>query len=391
MINNYVFSSESVGEGHPDKVADYISDSILDACLEQDTFSRVACETLVKSNCVVIAGEITTKAVLDYEKIVRNAIREIGYVNSDDVFHADQVFLTNLLTKQSPDIAQGVDARKAKGKKTAEQGAGDQGIMFGYATNETPEMMPAPIMFAHRILTELAKQRKSGKAPKWLRPDCKSQVAVAYEDGKPAYIENVVVSTQHAAGVSHAEIEKYIIEKVVKKVLPKKLITKKTQFLVNPTGNFVVGGPQGDSGLTGRKIIVDSYGGTGRHGGGAFSGKDPSKVDRSAAYMCRWVAKNIVAAGFADKCEIQVAYAIGYPQPLSIAIETFGTAKVPEEEIEKAVRSVFSFKPADIIAQLDLLRPIYKKTTNYGHFTKADLPWEQTNKVAELKKAISSK
>lgn len=392
MINNYVFSSESVGEGHPDKVADYISDSILDACLEQDKFSRVACETLVKSNCVVIAGEITTKAVLDYEKIVRNAIREIGYVNSDDVFHADQVFLTNLLTKQSPDIAQGVDARKAKGKKTAEQGAGDQGIMFGYATNETPEMMPAPIMFAHRILTELAKQRsKSGKAPKWLRPDCKSQVAVAYEDGKPAYIENVVVSTQHAAGVSHAEIEKYIIEKVVKKVLPKKLITKKTQFLVNPTGNFVVGGPQGDSGLTGRKIIVDSYGGTGRHGGGAFSGKDPSKVDRSAAYMCRWVAKNIVAAGFADKCEIQVAYAIGYPQPLSIAIETFGTAKVPEEKIEKAVRSVFSFKPADIIAQLDLLRPIYKKTTNYGHFTKADLPWEQTNKVAELKKAISSK
>lgn len=391
MINNYVFSSESVGEGHPDKVADYISDSILDACLEQDKFSRVACETLVKSNCVVIAGEITTKAVLDYEKIVRNAIREIGYVNSDDVFHADQVFLTNLLTKQSPDIAQGVDARKAKGKKTAEQGAGDQGIMFGYATNETPEMMPAPIMFAHRILTELAKQRKSGKAPKWLRPDCKSQVAVAYEDGKPAYIENVVVSTQHAAGVSHAEIEKYIIEKVVKKVLPKKLITKKTQFLVNPTGNFVVGGPQGDSGLTGRKIIVDSYGGTGRHGGGAFSGKDPSKVDRSAAYMCGWVAKNIVAAGFADKCEIQVAYAIGYPQPLSIAIETFGTAKVPEEKIEKAVRSVFSFKPADIIAQLDLLRPIYKKTTNYGHFTKADLPWEQTNKVAELKKAISSK
>ena len=391
MINNYVFSSESVGEGHPDKVADYISDSILDACLEQDKFSRVACETLVKSNCVVIAGEITTKAVLDYEKIVRNAIREIGYVNSDDVFHADQVFLTNLLTKQSPDIAQGVDARKAKGKKTAEQGAGDQGIMFGYATNETPEMMPAPIMFAHRILTELAKQRKSGKAPKWLRPDCKSQVAVAYEDSKPAYIENVVVSTQHAAGVSHAEIEKYIIEKVVKKVLPKKLITKKTQFLVNPTGNFVVGGPQGDSGLTGRKIIVDSYGGTGRHGGGAFSGNDPSNVDRSAAYMCRWVAKNIVAAGFADKCEIQVAYAICYPQPLSIAIETFGTAKVPEEEIEKAVRSVFSFKPADIIAQLDLLRPIYKKTTNYGHFTKADLPWEQTNKVAELKKAISSK
>lgn len=389
MINNYVFSSESVGEGHPDKVADYISDSVLDACLAQDKFSRVACETLVKSNCVVIAGEITTKAVLDYEKIVRNAIREIGYINSDDVFHADHVFVTNLLTKQSPDIAQGVDARKAKGKKGAEQGAGDQGIMFGFATNETKEYMPAPIMFAHRILTELAKQRKGGKGPKWLRPDCKSQVAVAYEDGKPAYIENVVVSTQHAAGVDHSTIEKYIVEKVIKKVLPKKLITKKTAFLVNPTGNFVVGGPQGDSGLTGRKIIVDTYGGSGRHGGGAFSGKDPSKVDRSAAYMCRWVAKNIVAAGLADKCEIQVAYAIGYPQPLSIAIDTFGTGKVDEAVIEKAVRSVFSFKPADIVSQLGLLAPIYKKTTNYGHFTKSDLPWESLSKVEELKKAVA--
>ena len=387
MLNNYVFSSESVGEGHPDKVADYISDSVLDACLEQDKFSRVACETLVKSNCVVVAGEITTKATLDYEKIVRNAIREIGYVNDDDVFHADKVFVTNLLTKQSPDIAQGVDARKAKGKKTAEQGAGDQGIMFGYATNETPEYMPAAIMFAHRILTELAKQRKSGKAPKWLRPDCKSQVAVAYENGKVSHIENVVVSTQHAAGVDHDTIEKYIVEKVVKKVLPKKLFTKNTQFLVNPTGNFVVGGPQGDSGLTGRKIIVDSYGGYGRHGGGAFSGKDPSKVDRSAAYMCRWVAKNIVAAGLADKCEIQVAYAIGHPQPLSIAIDTFGTGKTEEAKIEKAVRNVFSFKPADIVCQLKLLRPIYKKTTNYGHFTKSDLPWEQLDKVAALKAA----
>ncbi len=388
MLKNYVFSSESVGEGHPDKVADYISDSILDACLEQDKFSRVACETLVKSNCVVIAGEITTKAVLDYEKIVRKAIREIGYVNDDDVFHADKVFISNLLTKQSPDIAQGVDARKAKGKKTAEQGAGDQGIMFGYATNETPEYMPAPVMFAHRILTELAKQRKSGKGPKWLRPDCKSQVAVAYKDGKIDHIESVVVSTQHAANTDHDTIEKYIVEKVVKKVLPKKLITKDTQFLVNPTGNFVVGGPQGDSGLTGRKIIVDTYGGTGRHGGGAFSGKDPSKVDRSAAYMCRWVAKNIVAAGLADRCEIEVAYAIGHPQPLSIAIDTFGTGKVPEEAIERAVRKVFSFKPADIVAQLKLLQPIYKKTTHYGHFTKADLPWEKLDKVEALKKAV---
>ena len=389
MIDKFVFSSESVGEGHPDKVADYISDSVLDACLEQDKFSRVACETLVKSNCVVIAGEITTKAKLDYEKIVRKAIEEIGYTNDDDVFHADKIFLTNLLTKQSPDIAQGVDARKAKGKETAEQGAGDQGIMFGYATNETPEYMPAAIMFAHRILTELAKQRKSGKGPKWLRPDCKSQVAVAYENGKPAYIENVVVSTQHAAGVDHKTIKNYIVEKVVKKVLPKKLLTKNTKFLVNPTGNFVVGGPQGDSGLTGRKIIVDSYGGYGRHGGGAFSGKDPSKVDRSVAYMCRWVAKNIVAAKLADKCEIQVAYAIGYPQPLSIAIDTFGTGKVPEEKIEKAVRKVFSFKPADIVKQLDLLRPIYKKTTNYGHFTKSDLPWEKTDKADALKAAAA--
>ena len=391
MIDNYVFSSESVGEGHPDKVADYISDSVLDACLEQDKFSRVACETLVKSNCVVIAGEITTKAKLDYEKIVRKAIDEIGYINDDDVFHADKVFISNLLTKQSPDIAQGVDARKAKGKETAEQGAGDQGIMFGYATNETPEYMPAAIMFAHKILTELAKQRKSGKGPKWLRPDCKSQVAVAYENGKVAYIENVVVSTQHAAGVDHKTIKNYIVEKVIKKVLPKKLLVKNTQFLVNPTGNFVVGGPQGDSGLTGRKIIVDTYGGYGRHGGGAFSGKDPSKVDRSAAYMCRWVAKNIVAAKLADKCEIQVAYAIGHPQPLSIAIETFGTGKVAEDKIEKAVRKVFSFKPADIVKQLNLLQPIYKKTTNYGHFTKADLPWEQTNKADALKKAVDAK
>ena len=388
MINNYVFSSESVGEGQPDKVADYNSDSILDACLEQDKYSRVACETLVKSNCVVVAGEITTKAVLDYEKIVRKAIKEIGYINDDDVFHADKVFVSNLLTKQSPDIAQGVDARKAKGKKTAEQGAGDQGIMFGYATNETPEYMPAAIMFAHRILTELAKQRKGGKGPKWLRPDCKSQVAVAYKDGKVSHIENVVVSTQHAAGIDHATIEKYIVEKVIKKVLPKKLLTKNTQFLVNPTGNFVVGGPQGDSGLTGRKIIVDTYGGYGRHGGGAFSGKDPSKVDRSAAYMCRWVAKNIVAAGLADKCEIQIAYAIGHQQPLSIAIDTFGTGKVDEEKIEKAVRKVFSFKPADIVAQLKMLQPIYKKTTNYGHFTKADLPWESTAKAAALKAAV---
>lgn len=369
MIDNYVFSSESVGEGHPDKVADYISDSVLDACLEQDKYSRVACETLVKSNCVVIAGEITTKAKLDYEKIVRKAIEEIGYTNDDDVFHADKIFLTNLLTKQSPDIAQGVDARKAKGKETAEQGAGDQGIMFGYATNETPECMPAAIMFAHRILTELAKQRKSGKGPKWLRPDCKSQVAVAYENGKPAYIENVVVSTQHAAGVAHKTIKDYIVEKVVKKVLPKKLLTKKTKFLINPTGNFVVGGPQGDSGLTGRKIIVDSYGGYGRHGGGAFSGKDPSKVDRSAAYAARHIAKNLVAAGVASRALVQVAYAIGVAEPVSLTVNTYGTSQLglTDGEISRRVAAIFDMRPHAIIERFKLRNPIYRETATYGH------------------------
>jgi S-adenosylmethionine synthetase len=388
MPRRYIFSSESVGEGHPDKVADTISDAILDACLAQDKHSRVACETFVKSNVAVIGGEITTKAKLDYEALVRGAIREIGYVNDDDVFHADKVFITNLLTAQSPDIAQGVDAKKAKGKKTAEQGAGDQGLMFGYACDETPELMPAPIMFAHRLGRELTRIRKSGKA-KWLRPDAKSQVSVIYEDGKPVGIANVVISTQHAADVAHAEIEKFCIEKVIKKVLPKALLSAKTEYLINPTGRFVVGGPQGDTGLTGRKIIVDTYGGMGRHGGGAFSGKDPSKVDRSAAYMGRYVAKNVVAAGLAAKCEIQFAYAIGHPQPVSVHIDTFGTHTVSEEAIEKAVLKTFSFKPADIVSQLDLLRPIYSKSTNYGHFGKEDLdlPWEKTDKAAALKKA----
>ena len=389
MSRRYIFSSESVGEGHPDKVADTISDAILDACLAQDKFSRVACETFVKSNVVVIGGEITTKAKLDYEAIVRAAIREIGYVNDDDVFHADKVFITNLLTAQSPDIAQGVDTKKAKGKKTAEQGAGDQGLMFGYACNETPELMPAAVMYAHRLGRELTRIRKSGKV-KWLRPDAKSQVSVIYEDGKPVGIKNVVISTQHAEGVEHAEIEAFCIEKVIKKVLPKAMLTD-TEFLINPTGRFVIGGPQGDTGLTGRKIIVDSYGGSGRHGGGAFSGKDPSKVDRSAAYMGRYVAKNVVAAGLAAKCEVQFAYAIGHPQPVSVHIVTFGTHTVAEEKIEKAVLKTFSFKPADIVKQLDLLRPIYSKSTNYGHFGKenADLPWEKTDKAAALKKAAA--
>ena len=388
MSKSFIFSSESVGEGHPDKVSDSISDSILDACLEQDSKSRVACETLVKSNCVTIAGEITTDAIFDYEKVVREAIRKIGYINDDDIFHADQVFITNQLTAQSRDIGQGVDAAAAEGKDTAEQGAGDQGIMFGYACNETDELMPAPVMFAHRILRKMAEVRHAGIEAKWLRPDCKSQVALKYEDGQMVGIENVVVSTQHAADVDNNTIRSFITEEIVKPSLPAELLSSNTKYLINPTGRFVVGGPQGDSGLTGRKIIVDTYGGWGRHGGGAFSGKDPSKVDRSAAYMCRWVAKNIVAAQLADRVEIQLAYAIGYPDPTSITIDCFGTEKAPEERIQDAIKEVFSFKPANIVSQLDLLRPIYRETTHYGHFGKAALPWEQTSKIAELQSAV---
>jgi len=387
MTDRYIFSSESVGEGHPDKVADTISDAVLDACLAQDKFSRVACETFVKSNVVVIGGEITTKAKLDFEKIARDAIREIGYVNDDDVFHADKVFINLLVTQQSSDIAQGVDARKADGKKTAKQGAGDQGLMFGYASNETPELMPAPIMFAHRLGRELTRIRKSGAVP-WLRPDAKSQVSVIYENHKPVGISNVVISTQHAADVSHKEIERFCIEQVIRKVLPAKMLSDKTQFLINPTGRFVIGGPQGDTGLTGRKIIVDTYGGMGRHGGGAFSGKDPSKVDRSAAYMGRWVAKTIVAATLAERCEVQFAYAIGHPDPVSVHIDTFGTASVADAKITRAVNRVFSFQPADIIDQLNLRRPIYSQTTNYGHFGKKGMTWEATDKVKTLLKAI---
>jgi S-adenosylmethionine synthetase len=391
MPRSYIFSSESVGEGHPDKVCDTISDAVLDACLAHDKFSRVACETYAKSNIVIVGGEITTKAKLDYVKIVRDAVRRIGYVNDDDVFHADKIFVMNIVTAQSPDIAQGVDAKKAEGKKTGEQGAGDQGLMFGFACNETPELMPAPIMYAHRLGRELTRIRKAGKLATWLRPDAKSQVSVEYMDGRPTRIVNVVISTQHAASVQHAEIEKFCIEQIIKKVLPKNMIDKDTEFLINPTGKFVIGGPQGDTGLTGRKIIVDSYGGTGRHGGGAFSGKDPSKVDRSAAYMGRWVAKNVVAAGLADRCEVQFAYAIGYPKPVSIHVDTFGTNHVSEDAIVSAINKTFSFKPADIVKQLNLLRPIYSKSTNYGHFGKndPDLTWEATNKVAALKKAVA--
>ena len=390
MSKNYIFSSESVGEGHPDKVCDTISDAVLDACLAQDKFSRVACECYAKSNIVIVGGEITTKAKLDFNAIARQAIRDIGYTHDDDVFHADKVLITNAITSQSPDIAQGVDARTAEGKGHAEQGAGDQGLMFGYATNETPELMPAPIMYAHKLGRELTRIRKAGKV-KWLRPDAKSQVSVQYVNDQPVRITNVVVSTQHSADVKHETIREFIIEEIIKKVLPGELLDKNTQFLVNPTGRFVVGGPQGDTGLTGRKIIVDSYGGMGRHGGGAFSGKDPSKVDRSAAYMGRYVAKNIVAAGLATSAEIQFAYAIGHPDPVSVCVNTFGTGRVSDEAIEKAVREVFSFKPAAIIKQLNLLRPIYLKTTNYGHFGKndPDITWEKTDKVEALKKALA--
>ena len=391
MGKNYIFSSESVGEGHPDKVSDTISDAVLDACLAQDRRSRVACETFVKSNVVCVGGEITTKAKFDVEQVVRAAIREIGYVNSDDVFHADNVFINNYLTAQSPDISQGVDAKAASGKATAEQGAGDQGLMFGFACDETPELMPAPIMFAHRLGRQLTKLRKAGNA-KWLRPDAKSQVSVQYIDGKPVKITNVVISTQHAADASNKTIRDFITRQVIQKVLPKKMLSRDTQILINPTGRFVIGGPQGDSGLTGRKIIVDTYGGMGRHGGGAFSGKDPSKVDRSAAYMGRYVAKNIVAADLAKRCEIQFAYAIGYPDPVSVCVDTFGTGVVDDEKIAAAAEKVFSFKPANIVKQLKLLRPIYSKTTNYGHFGKTDdlntITWEKTDKVTALKRAI---
>jgi S-adenosylmethionine synthetase len=391
MNKNFIFSSESVGEGHPDKVCDTISDAVLDAHLAQDPRSRVACETYAKSNMVVVGGEITSKAKVNINDIVRQSIAEIGYVNDDDVFHAEKVFITNLVTRQSPDIAQGVDARAADGKETAEQGAGDQGLMFGFACDETPELMPAPIMFAHRLGRELNRVRKAGQVA-WLRPDAKTQVSVQYENGRPVRIVNVVVSTQHTPDVKHKEIKDFIIKEVIQKVLPGAMLDKKTQFLINPTGRFVVGGPQGDTGLTGRKIIVDSYGGMGRHGGGAFSGKDPSKVDRSAAYMGRYVAKNMVAAGLATRAEIQFAYAIGHPDPVSVCVDTFGSGVVSDEDIEQAVREVFSFKPAAIIKQLNLLRPIYTKTTNYGHFGKIDdlnsITWEKTDKAAALKKAV---
>ncbi len=391
MNRQMIFSSESVTEGHPDKVCDTVSDAILDACLEQDINSRVACETFVKDNIIGLAGEITTHADFDARAIVEKAIRDIGYTDPACKFNADSFFFMNLIGQQSPDIAQGVDAEAADNKDTQEQGAGDQGIMFGYACNETKELMPAPISWSHKIGRELTSLRKSGQH-QWLRPDSKTQVSMEYIDGKPTRVTAVVVSTMHSADITTPEIREILQKDLIERVIPANLLTEDTEMLINPTGIFVIGGPEGDAGLTGRKIIVDTYGGMGRHGGGAFSGKDPSKVDRSAAYMCRWVAKNIVAAGLAERAELQVAYAIGHPQPVSISVNTFGTGTVDELVIENAVREVFSFKPADIVSQLNLLRPIYKQTTNYGHFGREDnldaLTWEKTDKVDALKAAL---
>ena len=392
MAGSYIFSSESVTEGHPDKVCDTISDSVVDACFEQDTASRVACETLVKDNLVVLGGEITTKAKFDYREVVKEAIEGIGYTNEDCKFNAANFFFTNALGQQSPDIAQGVDAAAAADKDTAEQGAGDQGIMFGYAVRETETLMPAPIDYSHRLGAAITKLRKDG-THSWLRPDNKTQVSIEYADGKPQRITAVVVSTQHSADITTQEIREILKKDLIEAVLPPDLLTEDTEYLINPTGLFIIGGPEGDCGLTGRKIIVDTYGGAGRHGGGAFSGKDPSKVDRSAAYMCRWVAKNVVAADLADKCELEVAYAIGHPLPVSVHLNTFGTNHVDEDKITAAVNEVFSFKPADIISQLNLLRPIYRKTTNYGHFGREDdtdsLTWEKADKADALKAAIA--
>ncbi len=389
-----LFTSESVTEGHPDKVADRISDSILDEILERDPEGRVACETVVTTGQVHVVGEISTKCYVDMNRIIRNAIREIGYTNVDYGFDADSVGVLVSLDEQSPDIAQGVDKaiEAREGNMAAEEaiGAGDQGMMFGYATNETPEYMPLPISLAHKLAYKLAEIRKVTGELNYLRPDGKTQVTVIYEDGKPVAVDTIVISTQHNPDVSVEQIKKDMIKYVIKPTVPAGLLTDETKYFVNPTGKFVIGGPQGDSGLTGRKIIVDTYGGFARHGGGAFSGKDPTKVDRSASYAARYVAKNIVAAGLAERCEIQLAYAIGVAQPVSVRVETFGTNKVDEKIIEKAVKENFDLRPAGIIKMLNLRRPIYKQTSAYGHFgrTDVDLPWERTDKAAILNKLL---
>jgi len=382
-MSEYLFSSESVSEGHPDKVADQISDAVLDAILAQDPRGRVACETLVSTGLVVISGEITTTAQVDYMRTARDTVRRIGYDDSEIGFDYRSCAVLTALNKQSPDIAQGVDEGKGL---DLDQGAGDQGLMFGYACNETSQLMPFPIYYAHRIMQRQSDVRRDGRLP-WLRPDAKSQLTVRYVDGKPVGIDTVVVSTQHSPDVSHAQLSESVIEEVVKPVLPKDMLKGNVRYLINPTGRFVVGGPHGDCGLTGRKIIVDTYGGAAPHGGGAFSGKDPSKVDRSAAYACRYVAKNIVAAGLADRCELQVAYAIGISKPVSMMVNTFGTGKVSDEKIVELVEKHFDLRPKGIIHALNLLRPIYSKTAAYGHFGRdePEFTWENVDKASALR------
>jgi S-adenosylmethionine synthetase len=375
----HIFTSESVSEGHPDKIADQISDAVLDAILEQDPKARVACETFVKTGMVLVGGEITTTAWVDIEELTRKTVREIGYTHSDMGFDADSCAVLNAIGKQSPDINQGVDRADPK-----EQGAGDQGLMFGYASNETDVLMPAPITYSHRLVQRQAEVRKNGTLP-WLRPDAKSQLSFIYEDGKPVGIDAVVLSTQHCDTVTTADLREAVMETIIKPVLPAEWLSNKTKYFINPTGRFVIGGPMGDCGLTGRKIIVDSYGGMARHGGGAFSGKDPSKVDRSAAYAARYVAKNIVAAGLAARCELQVSYAIGVAEPTSISLETFGTSKLSEEQLIKLIREHFDLRPHGLIEMLKLERPIYLPTAAYGHFGRAEFPWEQTDKADILR------
>ena len=383
MSNNYIFTSESVSEGHPDKVADQISDAVLDALLAQDSRSRVACETLVKTGMVVLAGEITTNAWVDMEALVRKVVCDIGYDNGEIGFDGKSCAVLNAIGKQSPDIAMGVDEGE-----NHEQGAGDQGLMFGYASNETDVLMPAPITYAHRLVERQAQLRKNKTLP-WLRPDAKSQITFRYEDNKPVAIEAVVLSTQHSPEIAAKDLHEAIMDEIILHTLPKEWLHKDTKYFINPTGNFVIGGPVGDCGLTGRKIIVDSYGGMARHGGGAFSGKDPSKVDRSAAYMARYVAKNVVAAGLAERCEVQVSYAIGVAEPTSVSVETFGTGKLDEDKLVKIIRDVFDLRPKGLIAMLDLLKPIYQPTAAYGHFgrTEASFTWERTDKVDALRDA----